>query len=237
MARDDLPRTTPKSVRRRQELLDAAKSTFIELGYFETRATDIAKAAGVSHGTFYTHFDSKDQVLRVLIDRLADDLFAASAEPRERTPIGAIETTIRTFMHAYRDQAPMIRILEQATAWSSEFLEIRLQIRNRFSARLEALLRTHLTGHERNPSRANDHLDPTIAAYALGGMVEDFARGCYILGVIINEELAIGNLALIWARAVGLREAHDGSFHVTARADSPQRSGTRPARAAVTPAK
>ena len=206
MARDDLPRTTPKSIRRREELLDAANNTFIERGYFETRATDIANAAGVSHGTFYTHFDSKDHVLRVLIDRLADNLFEASAETLETNPFGTVETTIRTFMHAYRDQAGMIAILEQATAANAEFLEIRLQIRNRFSARLEAILNTYLARNEHNACHPNQHLDPSIAAYALGGMVEDFARGCYILGVIVDEDAAIRNLALIWARAVGLRE-------------------------------
>ena len=204
MARTDLPRTTPKSVQRREDLLKAAARTFIELGYFETRATDIAKAAGVAHGTFYTHFDSKDQVLGVLIECLADDLFQASAETREPTPFAALETTIRTFMHAYRDQAGMIRVLEQATAASPEFLDIRLQIRNRFSARLELVLRTHLARHEPDAHQPHHRLDPTIAAYALGGMVEDFARGCYVLGVLVDEDTAIETLAIIWARAVGL---------------------------------
>ena len=205
MARNDLPRTTPKSIRRKEELLEAAKSTFIELGYFETRAADIAKAAGVSHGTFYTHFDSKDDALRVLIDRLAHDLFEASAETNESSSaFNALETTIRTFMHAYRDRADMIRILEQATASSPEFLDMRLQIRNRFSTRLESILRTHLERDEPRAVQPKQHLDPTIAAYALGGMVEDFARGCYVLGVLVKEDEAIANLTLIWARAVGL---------------------------------
>ena len=205
MARDDLPRTTPKSIRRRTELLDAAKITFVELGYFATRATDIARAAGVSHGTFYTHFDSKDQVLRVLIDQLSDDLFAASSEPSEPgTSYEALESTIRTFMHAYRNRAGMIRVLEQATAANPEFLAIRLQIRNRFSTRLEATLRPHLERHQPTVCASQQRLDPSIVAYALGGMVEDFARGCYILGVIVDEEPAIANLTRIWARAVGL---------------------------------
>ena len=206
MARTDLPLTTPKSIRRREELLEAAQRTFLERGYFETRASDIAKAAGVSHGTFYTHFDSKDHVLRALVDTLAEDLFDAAAESGEtaKSPIAALESTIRTFMHSYRDRAGMIRVLEQATASSPEFLEIRRDIRNRFSARLEAILRTQLQRPAQDAKRSTA-LDPTAAAYALGGMVEDFARGCYVLGVKVDEATAIETLTFIWAKAVGLR--------------------------------
>ena len=207
MARTDLPLTTPKSIRRREELLDAAQRTFVERGYFETRAADIAKAANVSHGTFYTHFDSKDHVLRELVEKLAEDLFEAAAEPTGNAgaAIDVLKSTIRTFMHAYRDRAGMIRVLEQATASNPEFLKIRLAIRNRFSTRLEAILLGQLNRHRSDATGRRPTLDPTTAAYALGGMVEDFARGCYVLGVLVDEETAIDTLTFIWARAVGLR--------------------------------
>ena len=206
MARTNLPLTTPKSRRTREELLVAAQRTFEAQGYFETRVADIAKAAQVSHGTFYTYFDSKDDVLRELVDVLADDLFTASAEGvgAHTSPFETLEDTIRTFMHAYRDRAGMIRILEQATASSDEFLRVRLEIRKRFSIRIEQALRTQLGRHGCVDPDVSDRLDPTIGAYALGGMVEDFARGCYILHQLVEEEEAIDALAVIWARAVGL---------------------------------
>lgn len=105
-------------------------------------------------------------------------------------------------MHAYRDRAGMIRILEQATASSDEFLRARLEIRKRFSARIEQALRTQMGRHGSVGPNASDRLDPTIGAYALGGMVEDFARGCDILHQLVEEEEAIDTLAVIWARAV-----------------------------------
>jgi AcrR family transcriptional regulator len=205
VARADLPLSTPKSRRRREELLVAARETFERLGYFETRVADIAETAKVAHGTFYNYFDSKDHVLRELVDVLADDLFTASAAGirRHRTPMATLRATIRSLLHAYRDGAGMIRILEQATASSDEFLRIRLEIRERFGQRLEAELRKHLVTSP-TPVR---RLDPTAAAYALGGMVEDFARGRYVLGVLVDEKQAIDTLTLIWARAIGLPEA------------------------------
>ena len=208
MARADLPLPTPKSRRRREELLVAAQKTFERLGYFETRASDIAKAAGVALGTFYSYFDSKDHVLRELIDVLAEDLSTASAVGivGQKTPLATMQVTIRAFIYAYRDRAALIAVLEQATASNDEFLHIRLQIRQRFGAQLETELRRQLASHPSSPKKGGKparRLDPKIGAYALGGMVEDFARGCYILGVLVDEDLAIDTLALIWIRSIG----------------------------------
>ncbi len=202
MARSDVPKTTPKSRRRRVELLIAARATFERLGYFDTRAADIAAAAEVSYGTFYTYFDSKDDVLRVLLDELVDDLMSTlrPSVPSGAAPFEALESTIRSFMYAYRDRAPMIRVLEQATASNAEFLAIRLGIRERFGRQIEAALAVHLTDE---PDDAL-HLAPPLGAYALGGMVEDFARGCYLFGQLVDDEEAIAALAVVWARAVGL---------------------------------
>lgn len=195
---------TPKSRRRRGELLDAARDTFIRLGYFETHVADIVNAAGVSHGTFYTYFDSKSDVMRVLVSQLADDFFEASTVDvaRQVTPLLTLEASIRQFMHTYRDRLPMIRILEQAVTSGDEFTEERLRIRARFSARLRAIIEAHpLTHPDGRPA------DAELAAYALGGMVDDFARGCYLLGQVVDEDAAISTMALIWARALGFANA------------------------------
>ena len=198
MARADVPKNTPKSARRRRELLDAAQQVFERCGYFETRVADIASEAGVAHGTFYTYFDSKDDVLHTLVDGIADELITAASTPVERpsTPIEALEHSIRTFMHVYRDRAAMLKVLDQATTSSDAFLEIRTSIRNRFRERVEAVLRARDVG-----------LDPVHAAYALGGMVEDFARGAYQFHLAVDEDVAIATLTRIWARAVRLDDA------------------------------
>lgn len=143
MARADVPKNTPKSKRRRAELLAAAQLVFEREGYFDTRVADIAAAAGVSHGTFYTYFDSKDDVLHTLIDGVSDELFAAASAPSDgaSSPLAVLEHGIRTFMHVYRDRADMLRVLDQATASSEEFLAIRTGIRNRFRDRVERVLR------------------------------------------------------------------------------------------------
>jgi AcrR family transcriptional regulator len=192
---------TARSRRRRDDLLIAARQVFEEHGYFETKVADIARLASASHGTFYTYFDSKDDVLRALVAELADDLYVAATQPvgHHATPFLTLQATIRQFMHAYRDRAAMLRILEQATSVSDEFLAVRLQIRDRFARGLEAVLRARLA---RDPDP--DGLDPALAAYALGGMAEDFARGRYVLGQLLDDDAGIATLTVIWARAIRL---------------------------------
>ncbi len=47
----------------RQRIYDAAMEIFRRDGFEVARVDDVAKAAGVSHGTFYFHFATKDEVL------------------------------------------------------------------------------------------------------------------------------------------------------------------------------
>ena len=52
---------------RPQELLDAALLLFVEKGFAATRSEEVAKAAGVSKGTLYLYFPSKEELLKAVI--------------------------------------------------------------------------------------------------------------------------------------------------------------------------
>ena len=168
----------------------------------ETSVSDIVRIAGGSRASFYSYFTSKDDALSVLVDELTDDLFAAATQPTEpgTTPFGNLTATIRQFMHAYRDRAPLLAILDQATTVNETFLDLRLAIRARFAASLEATLTERRKRH-RDP----DGLDPRLTAIALGGMVEDMARGRYLFRQDLDEEQAVHTLAVLWARSLGVR--------------------------------
>jgi AcrR family transcriptional regulator len=72
-------------VRRRRkdrpgELLDAALALFAERGFTATRAEEIAARAGVSKGTIYVYFPSKEDLLMALIARQLSSEIAAAAQ-------------------------------------------------------------------------------------------------------------------------------------------------------------
>ncbi len=67
----------------RQRILDIAVDLFIEQGYAGTSVRDISERLGMTKGSLYYHFASKEDVLTALIAPLVDDIdnFLASAGP------------------------------------------------------------------------------------------------------------------------------------------------------------
>lgn len=63
------PKFRRRSDARPDEILDAALAVFGEKGFDPARMEDIALAAGVSKGAVYLYFESKEAVLKGLIER------------------------------------------------------------------------------------------------------------------------------------------------------------------------
>jgi TetR/AcrR family transcriptional regulator len=65
------PSPVPVRQRRKQarpmELLDAALDLFVERGFAATRSEDVAARAGVSKGTLYLYYPSKEELLKAVI--------------------------------------------------------------------------------------------------------------------------------------------------------------------------
>ena len=52
----------PLSTDKRTRILQAAVSVFADRGFFQSRVSDVADAAGVAGGTIYLYFKSKDDL-------------------------------------------------------------------------------------------------------------------------------------------------------------------------------
>jgi AcrR family transcriptional regulator len=67
-----MPRTKAqnKAIRqaRREQILEGARQVFAEQGFHPTRMSDIAKTVGVSQGTLYHYFGSKDELFLALLN-------------------------------------------------------------------------------------------------------------------------------------------------------------------------
>jgi AcrR family transcriptional regulator len=72
---------------RRQEILAAALRCFARNGFHSTTITDIVRESGVSQGTFYVYFATKDDVIAALADdrseadALINGIAGAEADP------------------------------------------------------------------------------------------------------------------------------------------------------------
>ena len=79
MPADALPRRRRKDARP-QELLAAALTLFVEKGFAATKAEEVAQLAGVSKGTLYLYYPSKEELLKAVISQNLSERIAEGAE-------------------------------------------------------------------------------------------------------------------------------------------------------------
>jgi len=66
-------RMTPKSIRTRQNILDAALLLFTEKGYEKATMRQIAAQAEMAPGSIYHHFPTKEHIVQAFYDLLHED--------------------------------------------------------------------------------------------------------------------------------------------------------------------
>ena len=82
---------------RREEILDAATTVFSARGFHAATVDDVAAAAGVSKGSLYLHFDSKESMIDGLAEKWhAVDAEAFDAADRERSPVDGLALVAKT---------------------------------------------------------------------------------------------------------------------------------------------
>ena len=100
---------------RRRQLLDAARGVLEAEGYADMGMREVAAAAGVSPGTLYTYFPSREGLFAVLYaERL--DVFNAQIGPA-----AASETDLRTLLRTIADAyTPMYRMYaRELSPWTA----------------------------------------------------------------------------------------------------------------------
>ena len=73
---DDNPRRERRKEARPGELLDAALDLFVEKGFAATRAEEVAARAGVSKGTLFLYFPSKEELFKAVVRENISGRFA-----------------------------------------------------------------------------------------------------------------------------------------------------------------
>jgi len=65
---------------RPQELLEAALTLFVEKGFAATRAEEVARLAGVSKGTLYLYYPSKEELFKAVVRAHLTEVIAQGSE-------------------------------------------------------------------------------------------------------------------------------------------------------------
>jgi TetR/AcrR family transcriptional regulator, transcriptional repressor for nem operon len=90
----------------RQRIVKAAASAFRKNGIAGTGLSDLMAAAGLTHGGFYRHFDSKDQIVAEACTAAAESLVEQLAVSASRkSPQRGLKTIVEKYLSvAHRDE-------------------------------------------------------------------------------------------------------------------------------------
>ncbi|MFT4009401.1 MAG: TetR/AcrR family transcriptional regulator [Nocardioidaceae bacterium] len=198
----ELP-TTPRGARTREALVAAARAVFERDGFINSRLTDITAEAHCSIGTFYTYFDSKEEVFTALMQTVQDDMLHPGLPHVDADPgnVAAIlHASNRAYLEAYQRNAKLMLLLEQVATIDPEFRELRLARGRAFSERNAQWIR-----RLQDQGYADPTLDPMRSAEALSGMV---GRMAYLELALGQGETDLDTLAdtatRLWLNALGI---------------------------------
>ena len=119
-------RTHEEALQTKKQIMDAAVTLFSSKGYEKTSLSDVARAAGVTRGAIYWHFENKGELLIELLQAIAKDKnlvepLLDSAKESEFDPLGCI----RKWLYAHgTNEANLLFVSEIAKIGSSALLEI-----------------------------------------------------------------------------------------------------------------
>lgn len=114
-ARDKEPRTE-RGRRTLRKLLDAAAAEFGEKGFHDASISGITRRAGTALGSFYTYFDSKDEIFRALVKDMSGMVRTHSAREVQpgMSPFEIEAAALTGFLRFARGHKEIYRIVDEA---------------------------------------------------------------------------------------------------------------------------
>jgi AcrR family transcriptional regulator len=215
-----------KGVETRARLVAAAKEIFERDGFLDARISDIAERAGLSHGSFYHYFESKEEVFREVANevdaRLTAPMDTVILDPTSNlSPAERIRQAIRLHMESYRDEARIMGVIEQVSRFDQEVSATRNARHHHYHEEMADSIRS-LQRH----GLVDTDLDPEVTAAALGSMTYRFPELWFVQGLFdCDFDTGVEQFTRVFVRALGLK-------------DDTNRSGEAPAASAkVAPAR
>jgi TetR/AcrR family fatty acid metabolism transcriptional regulator len=158
---------------KRERILNAAVRVFAKNGFYATRVSEVAKAAGVADGTIYLYFRSKDELLVSLFEDRVERLLAymkheLPLRKDSREKLRAVIELQLGLLEGERDLAEVITvILRQSTKLMKEYAA------PRFMAYLDAIAKVVADGQAEGVFRAD--VSPNLVARATFGALDGIA--------------------------------------------------------------
>jgi len=153
-------------------LLAVAVRIFTERGYDGTSMGDLASASGLSKSSIYHHVESKEQLLRLALERAVEPPFAGLREPAasQGPAIDRLEHVVRREVHVLTEQLPYVTLLLRVHG-NTETERWALDRRRHFD-RLVSGLVTEAAAD----GQVRADLDPAVVTRLLFGMINSLVE-------------------------------------------------------------
>ncbi len=170
------------SEERKDQILDAAADVFTQKGLQKSRMDDIVEKSGLSKGTLYWYFDSKDDIIIGIFERIF------LKESRDLKPLISVEKSSTERIYEYIDRVFIdLRRLLRFAPIAFEFLSLAFRskyfhkaFKSYLAIHMEILIPIIQQGIDSGEYR---EIDPTEAAIAIGAVFE----GTMLLWVYDND--------------------------------------------------
>ena len=162
------------SAERTAQIVEAAIAVFSRLGFHKARMDDIAREAGVSKGTLYWYFESKDAITKALLQHLFEQ------EVQEVTTVLAAEGSVserllvltQQLAGRLEEQEKLIPIIHEFYATASRDPTVQHTLAG-YNQAYRELLAAHI---RQGIERGEFHLsDAEAAATIIGAIIEGLA--------------------------------------------------------------
>lgn len=190
---------TPRGRKTRDALLDAAQRVFESVGFLGTRVEQIAQEAGVSYGTFYRYFESKNDVFGELSTRLFADMHRRRPTVAGASPAARLVAANRSYYRAYRRNARMMAIVEQVATFDEELWRLRHEHRRQVIDRTARAI-----SRWQSEDLVPEALDPELSARVMSAMIEHTLYLWLVQGEEANEATLLDTLDRMSVSALGL---------------------------------
>lgn len=190
---------TTKGERTRARLLEAGRRELEKRGYLDTKIADIAAEAGLAVGSFYTYFETKEDLFIELVRQFYAEMQPVSMGESGEDPVAQIEITYRRYVDFYAKNRRMIALVESVLTFFPEIRRMRLANRRNF-------VRINVRAIERLQDEGLDlgDLDPFVTASALLSMVSNLTYSWLVLGEDFDTDVAVRHVTTLWTQALRL---------------------------------
>ncbi|GAB2674195.1 TetR/AcrR family transcriptional regulator [Saccharopolyspora gloriosae] len=169
-----------------ESLLAVAVRLFNERGYDGTSMEDLSRKLGISKSAIYHHVPSKEELLRLAVDRALDGLFATAtaARARDESAVQRLEHLVRGSVLVLVDRLPFVTLLLRVRG-NTKVERAALARRREFDQLITDLVAEAVRDGDLRPE-----FDAATVGRLLFGMVNSLVEWYRPRGGIGAEELA-----------------------------------------------